>query len=178
MCSAARGHVCLTQLSPAGRSGAAARRSTGRAARFGLTPLATGDVLYHHPDRRMLQDVVTAIREKCTIDELGFRRERNADRHLKPPDEDGAAVSRTIPHALARGRGDRRTLHLLAAASCAINIPKKCVMSGAHAAGALAKLAWRALKPVRGAAARNAIASCSTHELELVGEMGICALIS
>jgi error-prone DNA polymerase len=24
----------------------------------------------------MLQDVVTAIRNKCTIDELGFRRER------------------------------------------------------------------------------------------------------
>jgi error-prone DNA polymerase len=49
----------------------------------GVTPLATGDVLFHSPDRRMLQDVVTAIREKCTIDELGFRRERHADRHMK-----------------------------------------------------------------------------------------------
>ena len=45
--------------------------------------VATGDVLYHAPDRRMLQDVVTCIREKCTIDELGARRERFADRHLK-----------------------------------------------------------------------------------------------
>ncbi|HEV2541579.1 MAG TPA: error-prone DNA polymerase [Methylobacterium sp.] len=49
----------------------------------GVTPLATGDVLYHSPDRRLLQDVVTAIREKCTIDALGFRRERHADRHMK-----------------------------------------------------------------------------------------------
>jgi error-prone DNA polymerase len=49
----------------------------------GVRPLATGDVLFHSPDRRMLQDVVTAIREKCTIDELGFKRERHADRHLK-----------------------------------------------------------------------------------------------
>jgi error-prone DNA polymerase len=49
----------------------------------GVTALATGDVLYHSPDRRLLQDVVTAIREKCTIDELGFRRERHADRHMK-----------------------------------------------------------------------------------------------
>ncbi len=32
-----------------------------RAAR--VAPLATGDVLFHSPDRRMLQDVVTAIRE-------------------------------------------------------------------------------------------------------------------
>ncbi len=73
------------------------RRRPGDAARIdrldrmaraaGVTPLATGDVLYHSPDRRMLQDVVTAIREKCTIDELGFRRERYADRHLKSAEE-------------------------------------------------------------------------------------------
>jgi error-prone DNA polymerase len=57
-----------------------ARRHDARA-------LAAGDVLYHSPDRRMLQDVVTAIREKCTIDELGFRRERFADRCLKGAEE-------------------------------------------------------------------------------------------
>jgi len=49
--------------------------------------VATGDVLYHSPDRRLLQDVVTCIREKCTIDELGARRERFADRHLKNTSE-------------------------------------------------------------------------------------------
>ena len=41
----------------------------GRAAR--VPTVATGDVLYHAPDRRLLQDVVTCIREKCTIDQLG-----------------------------------------------------------------------------------------------------------
>src|SRR3546814_12326858 len=46
-----------------------------------------GDVLYDSPDKRMLQDVVTAIRHKCTIDELGFRRELYADRYLKTPAE-------------------------------------------------------------------------------------------
>ena len=45
--------------------------------------IAAGDVLYHAPDRRLLQDVVTCIREKCTIDALGSRRELLADRHLK-----------------------------------------------------------------------------------------------
>jgi error-prone DNA polymerase len=49
--------------------------------------VVTNDVLYHAPDRRLLQDVVTCVRERCTIDELGFRRERYADRHLKPPAE-------------------------------------------------------------------------------------------
>ena len=53
----------------------------------GVTPLATGDVLYATPENRMLQDVMTCIREKLTIDQLGFRRERHADRHLKSPQE-------------------------------------------------------------------------------------------
>jgi error-prone DNA polymerase len=57
------------------------------ARRFGLARSPPATVLYHSPDRRMLQDVVTAIRNKCTIDDLGFRRERFADRHLKGPAE-------------------------------------------------------------------------------------------
>jgi len=66
----------------------------------GVKPLATGDVLFHSPDRRMLQDVVTAIREKCTIDQLGFRRERHADRHLKSAAEMERLFARW-PHMIA-----------------------------------------------------------------------------
>ena len=57
------------------------------ARRVGLGLVATNDVLYHAPHRRPLQDVLTCIREKCTIDEAGFRLEANAERHLKPPRE-------------------------------------------------------------------------------------------
>ncbi|TGS74354.1 hypothetical protein EN818_31930, partial [Mesorhizobium sp. M3A.F.Ca.ET.175.01.1.1] len=46
--------------------------------------VVTNDALFHEPGRRILQDVVTAIRHNITIDELGFRRERHADRYLKP----------------------------------------------------------------------------------------------
>ena len=53
----------------------------------GIRCVATGDVLYHSSERRPLQDVVSAIRERCTIDELGFRRERFMDRDLKSPAE-------------------------------------------------------------------------------------------
>jgi error-prone DNA polymerase len=35
--------------------------------------LATNEVLYHHPARRPLQDVLTCIREKTTIDAIGRR---------------------------------------------------------------------------------------------------------
>jgi len=52
------------------------------------TPLvATNDVHYHAPERRPLQDVLTCIREHCTIDEAGRRLLANAERHLKPPAE-------------------------------------------------------------------------------------------
>jgi error-prone DNA polymerase len=44
-------------------------------------------VHYHHPSRRALQDVLTCIREKCTIYNAGFRLHANAERYLKPADE-------------------------------------------------------------------------------------------
>ncbi len=53
----------------------------------GLPLVAVNDVLYHTPERRPLQDVVTCIREHCTIHEAGFRLAANAERHLKPPAE-------------------------------------------------------------------------------------------
>ncbi|OQW55475.1 MAG: error-prone DNA polymerase [Proteobacteria bacterium SG_bin9] len=49
--------------------------------------LATNDVLYHHSTRRPLQDVLTCIREKTSIDAAGRRLEANAERHLKPASE-------------------------------------------------------------------------------------------
>ncbi|MEO1161285.1 MAG: error-prone DNA polymerase, partial [Pseudomonadota bacterium] len=49
--------------------------------------IAIGDVLYHHPDRRPLQDVLTCIREHETLHSIGTRLEPNAERHLRPPAE-------------------------------------------------------------------------------------------
>lgn len=49
--------------------------------------VVTNDVLFHEPGRRILQDVVTCIRHRTTIDDVGFDRERHADRYLKPPAE-------------------------------------------------------------------------------------------
>jgi error-prone DNA polymerase len=53
----------------------------------GVRSVATGDVLYHAPEARPLQDVMTAIRERTTVDALGFKRERYMDRNLKSPEE-------------------------------------------------------------------------------------------
>jgi len=58
--------------------------------------LATNDVLYHAQERRELQDVVTCIREKTTIEKAGRLLESNAERHLKP----GVEMARLFHDAL------------------------------------------------------------------------------
>jgi error-prone DNA polymerase len=67
----------------------------------GVPLLATNDVLYHVPERRPLQDVLTCIREHCTIRAAGFRLDANAERYLKPPEE-MARVFRNYPEAIQR----------------------------------------------------------------------------
>ena len=62
--------------------------------------LATNEVLYHHPARRPLQDVLTCIREKTTIEAVGTRLQANAERHLKPSEE-MARLFRDFPQAIA-----------------------------------------------------------------------------
>jgi error-prone DNA polymerase len=62
--------------------------------------IAVNDVLYHHPDRRQLQDVLTCIREHLTIEEAGRRLAVNAERYLKPPAE-MARLFREAPEAIA-----------------------------------------------------------------------------
>ena len=49
--------------------------------------VAVNDVHAHTPERRVLQDVLTCIREHTTIHEAGFLLHHNAERHLKPPEE-------------------------------------------------------------------------------------------
>jgi error-prone DNA polymerase len=68
---------------------------------LGAPLVAINDVLYHAPERRPLADVVTCIREKCTITDAGFRLSINAERHLKSPTE-MARLFKNFPDAIAR----------------------------------------------------------------------------
>jgi error-prone DNA polymerase len=69
------------------------------AARTGAKLLAVGDVLYHTPERRELQDVMTCAREHALLETAGRRLEANAERHLKAPKE-MARLYRHYPDAL------------------------------------------------------------------------------
>jgi error-prone DNA polymerase len=63
--------------------------------------VAVNDVSYHVPERRPLVDVLTCIREKCTLRQAGLKLAVNAERHLKPPAE-MARLFKNFPEAIAR----------------------------------------------------------------------------
>jgi len=76
------------------------------AARTRTPLLAVNDALYDAPEQRDLQDVLTCIRERTTIDRAGRLLAANAERHLKSPAE-MARLFRAAPEAIAE------TQHLL-----------------------------------------------------------------
>ncbi|MFL5322908.1 MAG: error-prone DNA polymerase, partial [Microvirga sp.] len=94
-----------TYLGAVHRYGSDEPRRLGRLAEFGerlgVPLVAVGDALYHAPERRPLQDIVTCIREKCTIREAGLRLEKHAERHLKSAEE-MARLFASYPDAIAR----------------------------------------------------------------------------
>lgn len=69
--------------------------------RLSIPTAALGDVYYHIPERRELQDILTCIREKCTIHNAGFKLYPNAERYLKPMAEMERLFG-AYPEAIAR----------------------------------------------------------------------------
>ncbi|MBN7811328.1 error-prone DNA polymerase [Algoriphagus sp. H41] len=109
------------------------------------TPLvATNDVHYHAPERRELQDVLTCIREKCTIHSAGFRLHSNAERYLKPKEE-MLRLFRDYPDAIARTQE--------IAEACRFSLdqlkyvyPQEIVPEGKTPQEELVRLTWEAAK--------------------------------
>jgi len=169
-----RGHVCLTHRRRA-NDGMHLYRTHEAARRYGLNSLATGDVLYHHPDRRLLQDVVTAIREKRTIDALGLRRERSADRCLQPPQEMARRFA-AYPEALAAVEAvvERCTFSLRDLKDQYL-YPEEAVMSGQSPQKALEKLSWNALGQRYPEGIPGEYANLLTKELALVRKLNYAA---
>ena len=135
----------------------------------GVPLLATNDVLYHAPERRPLQDMLTCIREGLRIDTAGRRLEANAERHLKPPAE-MARLFRDRPEAVAEAR------HLLDRIEFSLgqlryDYPDEPVPPGKTPQGHLEDMVWKyaAMRYAGGTPAK--VERLLKEELALIAEL-------
>ncbi|HEY4286522.1 MAG TPA: error-prone DNA polymerase [Puia sp.] len=102
--------------------------------------VATNNVYYHHPARREIQDVLTCVREKCTIQNAGYRLYPNAERQMKSTEE-MIRLFRQYPDAI------RRTQEITEACQFSLNslayvYPEELTTEGRTTDEHLAWLTW------------------------------------
>ncbi|MBV2149948.1 error-prone DNA polymerase [Sphingobium sp. AS12] len=139
------------------------------AAQAGVPTVATNDVLFHHPDRRMLQDVMTCIREGVAIDDAGFAKNRHADRYLKPPEE-MARLFRLWPEAVARSADIANRCHF-SLSELAYQYPHEVVDAGLTAQATLERRTWEGAAERYPEGVPDEVAATLRHELGLIASL-------
>lgn len=134
-----------------------------------ISTVATNDVHYHHPGRRELQDIVTCIREKCTITEAGFRLFANGERHLKTVDE-MARLFDAYPAAFAR-TGEIADACRFSLDELRYEYPDEIVQEGRTAQEELAELTWRGAAERYGDIIPAKVRTVLEHELAFIEKL-------
>ena len=135
----------------------------------GVTPVVTNRVLFHEPSRRMLQDVVTCIREGTTIDDVGFKRDRHADRYLKAPPEIERLFAKHLDAVAATAAiADRCRFNL---DELSYQYPSE-VNEGRSPQETLARLTWEGAAERYPDGVPPEVEATLNHELRLIGIMG------
>ena len=146
------------------------RRAVAAAAGLGVRVVATNDVRYAEPRLRRAHDVLTCARLKTTVDTVGRRLLRNAERYLKPPAV-MAALFRDRPDALRATReiAERCSFSL---ADLGYTFPGYPVEPGQNEQSTLQAVAWMGardrFRPFTEKARRQL-----EHELGIVGSLGL-----
>ncbi len=135
----------------------------------GIPLVAANDVHYHVPQRRYLQDVLTCIREKCTLVDAGQRLFANAERHLRPLDEIARRYA-AYPRLLARTAEISRR--------CTFNLdelkyeyPHELVPPGMTAHDYLTRLTWAGARRRYPDGIPERVRKLVENELALIAEL-------
>ncbi|AWM00261.1 error-prone DNA polymerase [Bradyrhizobium amphicarpaeae] len=139
------------------------------AAKAKVPLLATNEVLYHDAGRRPLQDVLTCIREKTTIEAIGRKLEANAERFLKTPRE-MARLFRDFPEAIAE------TMRFAGKIDFSLDqlkyqYPDEPVPPGKTAQGHLEDLTWAGVDKYFGGKIDDKLRATLNKELALIAEL-------
>jgi len=136
---------------------------------FGVPMVATNDVHYHYSGRRELQDIVTCVREKCTIHTAGYRLHPNAERHLKTMEE-MQRLFRQYPEAIRQTQ--------LIAEACSFSLdqlkyqyPKEITSEGRTPQEELTHLTWDGARKIYGTAIPEKIKANINYELTFIDQM-------
>jgi len=139
--------------------------------RFGIPLLATNQVHYHDEHRRILQDVLTCTRHRCTIQQAGFRLFPNGERFLKSPQQ-MHHLFRDLPAAL------RRTVEV--AERCVFSLdelryeyPTELVPNGKSPSEYLAEITWEGAANRYPAGVPEKVHAQICHELKLIKQLRI-----
>jgi error-prone DNA polymerase len=133
----------------------------------------TNDVHYHDPTRRPLQDILTCIREKCTIHTAGYLLHQNAERHLKSIAE-MHRLFRQYPEAI------QRTQEI--GASCQFSLdtlkyvyPEEITREGRTPQEELTFLAWEGARQFFGEVIPEKTVAAIHYELGFIEQMEYAA---
>ncbi len=136
---------------------------------YKIPTVATNDVHYHQPSRRELQDIMTCIREKCTIYTAGYKLHYNAERYLKSPEE-MKRIFMKYPEAI------QRTQELTEACNFSLDAlvyeyPEEITSKGRSPLQELEFLAHQGAKEHFGENIPASITSAIAHELSFIEQM-------
>jgi len=131
--------------------------------------VAANDVHYHVPERRRLHDVLTCIREHCTLAAAGRRLRPNAERHLRPLDEIRRLYA-ALPGAI------ERTAEI--AERCRFSLdqlryeyPRELCPAGRRPIQFLRELTWAGARERFGDGLSTRTKELIEHELRLIEEL-------
>ena len=131
--------------------------------------VAAGDVHYHTPERMLMHDCVTAIRNGTTIDHVHEQRFANSQRHLRSLDEI-AELYRDVPDAI------ERTIEI--AEQCTFTLdelryeyPEEIAPAGMTLIEHLKRLTWEGAQQRWPEGVPGKVLDMIRHEMELIEEL-------
>jgi error-prone DNA polymerase len=132
-----------------------------------LPLLASGDVHMHRRSRRMLQDTITAIRKKVTVDRAGFALYPNGERFLRTPE----SIATIYPAELIRETFKISRLIDFSLDEIRYEYPDELVPDGETAASYLRQLSEQGMRTRWPDGIPQKVVELVEHELELIDDL-------
>jgi len=156
-----------------GQDRANLNRAAQLAKRHSVPMLATNDVLFHHYDRKILQDVLTCIRLHKTLETAGRLLQQNGERYIKPEVEMHRLFADHLD-AVAETERFASLIHF-SLDELKYNYPDETIGNGETAQQTLERLSWHGAARRYPGGVPDRVQQGLRHELQLIEQMRYAA---